>query len=115
MASSTTRNVIRDVFRAWETGDRALLEPLLTDDFTFTSPNAGDDHLNKAEYFERCWISSDEISAMDILALIEDGDEAFVRYLATLKNGKQFINTEYFTLKDGKIASVDVYFGRNQN
>src|SRR5436305_12044197 len=43
----------RDSYRAYETGDRDLIESVLADDFTFYSPP--DPGLDRAQYFERCW------------------------------------------------------------
>ncbi|MEQ8675054.1 MAG: nuclear transport factor 2 family protein [Aggregatilineales bacterium] len=110
--TTTTADIIRASFKAWETNDRVAIEALIADDFTFTSPNDGDDHLNRAEYFEKCWVNSGQIEKIDILNLVDNGDEAFARYVATLEDGNRFNNAEFFTLRDGKIRSVDVYFGR---
>lgn len=112
MSSPATADIVRACFKAWESNDRTAIEAIIADEFTFTSPNDGDDHLNRAEYFEKCWVASDQIEKIDILNLIDNGDEAFVRYIATLEDGNRFNNAEFFTLRDGKITSVDVYFGR---
>jgi ketosteroid isomerase-like protein len=112
ITKKSTSDIVRKCFSAWETGDRPALENLLAEDFTFTSPN-DDDHINKAQYFKKCWPGSENINAFKILNLIEDGDEAFIRYECELKDGKRFRNTEYFRVEDGKIREVDVYFGRN--
>lgn len=106
----TKENQIRQCFHAYQVHDRELLESLLTDDFTFTSPY--DDHIDKAAYFERCWagaIKTIESHTLEHIAVIADG--AFVTYLALALDGKQFRNTEFFTFAGDKIASVDVYFG----
>lgn len=102
--------LVRDCLTAWEDNDRAKLESLLAEDFTFTSPH--DDHLSKAEYWKVCWANSATIQTINILSLLAGEDEAFVRYECELSTGKRFCNTEYFRFEDNKIASVDVYFGR---
>ena len=43
----------RDSYSAYETGDRSVLEALLTDDFVFYSPP--DPGIDRAKYFEVCW------------------------------------------------------------
>ena len=43
-------DLVRRVFHAYQTADRSEIEPLLADDFTFTSPY--DDHLDRAAYFD---------------------------------------------------------------
>jgi len=105
-------DVLRAYFSAWESKDRPALETLLTDGFTFTSPN-DDDHISKARYFEKCWPGSCTIQRFLILDLIENGDEAFIRYECELTDGKRFRNTEYFRFEGDKIREVDVYFGRD--
>jgi ketosteroid isomerase-like protein len=47
------RELARRSYEAYETGDRGVLEELLTDDFTFFSP--ADVGIDRATYFERCW------------------------------------------------------------
>ncbi len=43
----------REVYQAFASGDRAAIERLLTDDFSFSSPV--DVGLDRAGYFGRCW------------------------------------------------------------
>ncbi|CCM74803.1 conserved hypothetical protein [Rhizobium mesoamericanum STM3625] len=40
-------------------------------------------------------------------------DEAVVRYRAEKRDGGAFRNMEVLRFRDERIASVDVYFGRN--
>lgn len=104
-------DLVRRCFEAWETSDRAMLEALLADDFTFTSPN--DDHISRAEYWETCWPGREKIQAIRIEKLVEQGDEAFVRYECQLTDGTRFRNVEYFKFDGARIKGVEVYFGRN--
>jgi hypothetical protein len=112
MQTMSVSDIVRNCFKAWETKDRPLLESLLADDFTFSSPN-GDDHISKAEYWKKCWPGAGNIQKFDILNLLEHGNDAFIRYECHLKDGKKFRNTEYFKIEGNKIKEVDVYFGRN--
>jgi hypothetical protein len=91
--------------------DRKALEEILSDDFTFASPR--DDHINKAQYFERCFPHGDQFQSHRIEQICEAGDEAFVRYLAELRDGTKFRNTEYFRIEGSKIKEIAVYFGAN--
>jgi len=108
----TASDILRSYFSTYERKDRPALEALLAEDFTFTSPN-DDDHINTACYFEKCWPGSANIQRFLILDLIENGDEAFIRYECEMVDGKRFRNTEYFRLEGGKVREVDVYFGRD--
>ena len=101
--------LIRACYLAYETNDRAALEKLLADDFTFSSPV--DDQISRELYFERCWPNSEHLTEFDIKELTVEGDHAFVSYAALTTHGDRFRNTEFFTFSGGKITSVQVYFG----
>jgi ketosteroid isomerase-like protein len=109
MAESDQARIVRAIFEAYRTKDREAAEALLAGDFTFTSPY--DDAIDRAAYFERCWPNSDRIREHVIERIFVDGDEAFVTYKAIANDGREFRNTEFFTLAGGRIRSVDVYFG----
>jgi hypothetical protein len=89
--------------------DRRVVEDALTDDFRFTSPY--DDEIDKATYFERCWRNSDWIERHELEKIFVDGNEAFVTYRCVAKGGKNFRNTEFFTIEGGRVKRIDVYFG----
>ena len=109
-ASTDTADIVRACFTAYERKDRALIESLLAPDFTFSSPL--DDHISRERYFERCWPNSEHLGAFEIEKLFAEGDEAFVQYYARPTGGRApFRNTEFFTLRDGLVTHVDVYFG----
>src|SRR6185295_12385435 len=106
MQNGHASELVRKTFKAWETKNKSLMESLLADDFVFSSPN-GDDHINKAEYWQKCWPGAANIQSFDILNLIDDGSDAFIRYECQLKDGKRFRNTEYFRIEGNKIKEVD--------
>lgn len=112
METSPSKNsdLVRRLYDTFFNGDRATMESLLTDDFTFTSPN--DDHINKAEYFIRCWPHRDQLRGFVIETLIVEGDAAFVRYSAErTADGVKFRNVEYLVCAGEKVRAVEVYFG----
>jgi ketosteroid isomerase-like protein len=106
---TTIAESIRAYFRAYERKDRAALEALLTEGFTFGSPH--DPHLDRSTYFERCWPNSQWTEAFEIIKLMIEGNEAFILYSATAKDGATFSNTEYFRFDDGKVSEVRVFYG----
>jgi ketosteroid isomerase-like protein len=99
----------RQAYRAYEIGDRSVLERLMADDLTFYSP--ADVGIDRATYFERCWPNAERIEAFRFERLIESGDEVVVTYEATKTDGSRFRNTEVLTFAGGKISRVEVYFG----
>ena len=104
--------LIRRYYQAYENDDRPAIERLLHPGFTFTSPSPGDDRIDRAEYFERCWPPHETIKSFTLLDVCADEDGALVRYRAGEFAGPGFANVERFEFRDGQIAHVEVYFGR---
>jgi ketosteroid isomerase-like protein len=99
----------RDCYAAFESGNRRVVEELLSDDFTFYSPY--DVGIDRTVYFERCWPNAELIQAFEIQRLVEAGDEVIVTYESTKTDGHRFRNTEVLTFEGDKIRRVEVYFG----
>jgi ketosteroid isomerase-like protein len=99
----------RDAYGAYESGDRSVIEDLLSDDFTFFAPP--DPGIDRATYFERCWPNADQIESFEFKRLIESGDEVIVTYESAKTDGKRFRNTEVLTFDGDKICRTEVYFG----
>ena len=107
--STNTENA-RQIYRAYETGDREQLEALVADDYVFFSPR--DDGLDRATYFERCWPGHEQLDGFELVRMIENGDEVLVTYEATRSDGGRFRNTEVLTFgPDGRMTRTEVYFG----
>jgi ketosteroid isomerase-like protein len=110
---SSTSDLARGLYENFIAGDRPAMEALLADDFTFTS--AQDDHISKADYFIRCWPNRDLLRNLEIETLIAEGSTAFVRYRAErVADGVRFRNTEYVVCADGRVKTVEVYFGAEE-
>jgi hypothetical protein len=99
------------LYRAFADGDREVVERLLADDFTFSSPV--DVGLDRAGYFERCWPGAGQGQRFDFLRLIESGDEVVVTYEMTRGDGGRGRNTEILTFSGDRINRAEVYFGWN--
>jgi ketosteroid isomerase-like protein len=106
---ATNEKVVRDVYAAYEKKDWNMLKSLFAEGFTFTSPV--DDHIDIKEYKVRCWPNAYNIKKFDIEKLVVDGDDVFVLYNGWNTSGKEFRNTEYFKLKNGKIKEFTCFFG----
>lgn len=107
--STSKAELVRRYFNAYTTKDRKFFEDHLADEFTFTSPC--DDAIDKAAYFERCWPNSEWIKQHDIERIFVQGDEAFVTYRCSTRDGKEFRNTEFFVFTGDRLRQVHVYFG----
>jgi ketosteroid isomerase-like protein len=111
--SPTTRldrlQLARDVYGAYESGDRSVVENLVSEDFVFFSPP--DPGIDRATYFERCWPNSELIESFEFKRLVENGDEVVVTYESTKTDGNRFRNTEILTFAGDKLCKAEVYFG----
>ena len=107
--------IIRKWYATWERKDLGTFDALLADDFTFTSA-AGDDHISKSAFKEQCWKTQiNFIRRFDLERVAAGADDAFVKYLCHTTNGKSFRNVEYLRIKDGKLQSIECYFGEQSS
>jgi len=106
---TTMPDRIRDYYRAYETGDQAIVQQLLSDRFTFTSPL--DDAIDRATYFAKCWPGHKHLQHFDIRQLIVQDGHALIRYEAESIDGSRFENVEHFELDGDQVSHIDVYFG----
>jgi ketosteroid isomerase-like protein len=107
----TNEDVVRKWYAAWEKKDWGPVDSLLADDFTFTSA-AGDDHISKSAFKAQCWETQiDFIGHFDLERVMTGAGDAFVKYLCHTKSGKTFRNVEYLRIKNGKLESIECYFG----
>jgi ketosteroid isomerase-like protein len=103
--------IIRKWYTAWKEKDLGTFNALLADDFTFTSA-AGDDHISKSAFKTQCWDTQvDFIADFELERIATAGDDAFVKYLCHTKNGKSLRNVEYLRIRNGKLESIECYFG----
>ena len=109
MPTADGLQIARECYGAYESGDRSVVERLLTDDFTFYSP--ADPGIDRARYFERCWPNAQLIERFEFKRLIEQGDEVVVTYESTRTDGSRFRNTEVLAFDGDKIRKAEVYFG----
>ena len=109
-SNQSNEKIVRAVYTAYEKKDWNMLKSVLADGFTFTSPV--DVHpIDIKVYEEKCWPNSANIKKFEIDKLMVDGDNVFVTYHCWTLNDKVLWNTEYFTLKDGKIKGFVCFFG----
>ena len=109
--NSANEEIVRKWYAAWENKDLDMFNALLADSFTFSSA-AGDDHISKSTFKTKCWDTQVNFIAHFDLERISTGpDDAFVKYLCHTKNGKTFQNVEYLRIANGKLESLECYFG----
>src|SRR5918911_618007 len=74
----THADLARASYEAFAAGDRRFFEQHLSEDFTFSSPP--DPHLDRDGWFERCWPGAAHGQELEVVRLIEAGDEVLVTY-----------------------------------
>ncbi len=79
MAAIDRVRIAREVYGAYESGDRTAVEKHLCRDFKFYSP--ADVGIDLSSYFDRCWPNAEMIAAFEFIRIIESGDEVIVTYL----------------------------------
>jgi ketosteroid isomerase-like protein len=109
--NAANEQLVRQWYAAWKDKDLATFNALLADDFTFSSA-AGDDHISKSAFKTQCWDTQiNYIKDFDLERIATGANDAFVKYLCYTTNGKSFRNVEYLRMKDGKLKSIECYFG----
>lgn len=101
--------VVRNFYKAFAEGDRSFVEQHITDDFTFSAPR--DPLLDREGYFTRCWPGAGRHQNFTITRIIEHENEIVVTYEVPEDDGSKGRNTEIFTMEQGKVRRVEVYFG----
>jgi hypothetical protein len=113
VVSSKAQNdehLIRSYLLGFEKKDWNMVASQFADDFTFTSP-AGDDHISLATYKERCFGTAQYFKKVEFSKIIVQDSCAFAIYNITTTNNKIVRNTEYYTFRNGKIKSIECFFG----
>jgi len=108
--SQSAEKVIKTYFSGYEKKDWDIIASQLAEGFTFTSPN-GDDHLTLARYKERCWPTNKFFKSIEFSKIVTDGNTAFAIYDITTTDNKLVHNVEYYTFSNGKIKSIECFFG----
>ena len=110
MTSEQMKAAIAAYYQGWADRDRDAVEAFVGDPFSFTSPY--DDHIDRAEFFRRCWPNAALHERFDLQRVLPDGvDGALVLYEGTLKGGKMIRNAEYLRFEGDRLQSVEVFFG----
>lgn len=101
----------RQLYMAFVAGERDVVDGILADGFTFSSPI--DVGLDRVGYFERCWPGAGQNQQFAFVRLVEAGDEVVVTYEMTRPDGGRGRNTEILTFDGDQIVGAEVYFGWN--
>ena len=105
--------IVKAWYTAWEKRDWNSMTQILADGFTFSSPL--DDHIKINAVKERCWPNAGKFKRIDVQQLVINGNAVFVIADGYTTADKFMRNCDYFTIKDGKIAAYECFFGPGVN
>ncbi len=97
----TNKQIVRDFYRAWQTGDESLL--YLHEDFQHHSKQGS--FTNLEQFMEVCWGKLPAFHAT-LLELVEEGDRVVIWY--RWENEGMPI-CEWFRISDGLITEIRVF------
>ena len=95
--------------RAFHQQDRDAANALMGEDFVFTSPQ--DDHLDKAQWLERCFPSAGHFDAPSTTLQLVEVDGVVLHRYEYVVDGERWRNAEATRVQDGSVREVEVYFG----
>lgn len=107
------KQIVESYYAAFQKKDFALVRSILDDAFTFTGPmmqaTSADDMMEKMAGFD-CEYSN------TVHEMIADGESVAVRFTCSMgsENPVELSMSEWFTVRDGKIASVNLFFDTAQ-
>ena len=113
LENTANGKIIKAWYTAWEQRDWNLMTQILAGGFTFSSPL--DDHIKINAVKERCWPNAGKFKTIDVQQVIMSGDAFVVISNGYSTAGKFFRNCDFFTVKDGKIAAYECFFGPGTN
>jgi hypothetical protein len=102
--------IIKDYFGGWEGKDWNAVRDQLAAGFTFTSP-APDDDITIEQFHAKCWNQAEHIQRFEFVRIVSAEADAFALVHVITKAGRRLRNIEYFRFDNGKIASIEVFFG----
>lgn len=103
------KQLARQLYESFSAGNREFFEEHLADDLAFSSPP--DPELDRSGFFERCWPGAGRGQSIDIVRLIESGEEVVVTYELKRPDGSGGRNTEVITFDGDQVKRIEVYFG----
>jgi hypothetical protein len=108
--AQTAEDRIKNYLGGYEMKDWNMTSSQLAEGFNFTSP-AGDNHITLEQYKEKCWPTNKFFKKIEFSKILVDGNTAFAIYDITTTDNKVVHNVEYYTFSNGKIKSVECFFG----
>jgi major membrane immunogen (membrane-anchored lipoprotein) len=108
--NTENEKVVKTFYSGFENHDWNTVASQLASDFTFSSA-AGDDHISLAQFKEKCFPTNKFFKKANFVNWGEGGDKLFLLVEITTTDGKLIRNVDVYTFKDGKMESMQCFFG----
>jgi hypothetical protein len=102
--------VVKAYYSGFEDHDWNRVASQFAEGFTFTSPN-NDDHIPIATFQDRCWPTNAFFKKVNYIKITEKGDDLMLLVEIITTDGKVVRNVDVFHFSEGKIKSIEVFFG----
>lgn len=108
--SQAQERIIKEYFAGWVDKDWNMVSAQLANGFTFTSATP-DDHISVEKFKEKCWVQAQHIRKFEFVRFSSIPGETFVIVHVITNDNRVIRNVEYFNFVNGKIKSIEVFFG----
>jgi hypothetical protein len=109
--STQKEKAVKAYYSGFENKDWNEVAAQFADGFTFTSPN-NDDHISIEKFKEKCWPTNQYFKKVDLIKMLEKGDDLMLLVQITTTDGKIVRNVDVYSFdQTGKIKSIEVFFG----
>jgi hypothetical protein len=110
IAKQDAEKIVNTYYSGYMKKDWNVTVSTLADGFTFSSP-AGDDHIPVLVYQHKCFPNSALFQKFNLVKIMVDGNNAMIIYEITTTNNKVIRNVEYWSFSNGKVKSIECFFG----
>ena len=107
--STAKEKVVEAYYSGFENHDWNEVASQLADGFTFTTPI--NDHIPVEKFKEECWGTNAFFKKFSFLKMSESGNDLFLLVEINTTDGKVVRNVDLYHFSDGKIKSIEVFFG----
>ena len=112
-ADTANEKAVKAYYAGFETHDWSLVASHLAEGFTFTTQV--NDHISAKEFKDTCWPTNKFTKKASLLEMVQSGDKLFVLVEIKTTDNKLVRNVDIYTFSEGKIKSVEVFFGPGES
>ncbi|HEY1869726.1 MAG TPA: nuclear transport factor 2 family protein [Chitinophagaceae bacterium] len=100
---------VQAYYSGFETHNWDLVASQLADGFTFTTPV--NDHISVKEFKDSCWGTNRFTKKVNLIKMVQSGNDLILLVEIHTTDNKLARNVDIYTFSEGKIKSIEVFFG----